>query len=84
MMFVCPIMLQYRNTKTAVLILEYNLQTNYTNFNAERLYRILKLACEGKKWSVIRSLLSAAYTPIGIWQDYYSDTMGDARKIQFD
>lgn len=49
MMFVCPIMLQYRNTKTAVLILEYNLETNYTNFNAERLYRILKLSCDGKK-----------------------------------
>lgn len=33
---------------------------------------------------MIRSLLSAAYTSIGIWQDYYSDTMGDVRKIQPD
>lgn len=49
MQYVCRIMLQYRNTKTAVSILEYNLETNYTNFNAELLYRILKLSCDGKK-----------------------------------
>lgn len=33
---------------------------------------------------MIRSLLSTAYTSIGIWQDYYSDTMGDVRKILLD
>lgn len=59
-----PTMLENYNTDASILILENNLEIHQSNFTAEPEYIQItwEYKSDGKKWSIIRPLLSTAHT----------------------